>query len=139
MRKIYIVFFFAFFAFASWGQIRMDQQKVLQKFIDSPDIQDFYKSSQLHVVMNDDQFTEVFDVSWNKKPVVFVKMSKIDEQHISSFFLIKRFQVSEKEGIVVGEYVYNYSGNIDQMVALSLKFQKNGQVWNVVSSELKQF
>ena len=139
MRKFFILLFFAFLAISSWGQTREDQKIILQKCIDLPDLQNFYKGDQLFVVANENQFNEVLDVSWNNKPVVFVKMAKIEEQGISSFFLINTFQVSGSEGIVAGKYVFNYSGNINRLVELKLKFQKNGQIWSVINSEIKQF
>ncbi len=138
MKYLLLNFFLVFYGFSGWCQSPADQQALLLKSIHHPELQNLCLHDTIYVMQHGISFPfEKLELD-NNRELLFAEKSSILNSGIREFFLFREFQADNDFASIIGQYVLNFSGDVNHYVAFELKFKKEAQNWEVVTSEIKE-
>lgn len=126
----------------AFGQLQSEQAKVLQKCLDLTEIQQFLPVDaqghpkpvyimQLPMVLPVDAAVSKFGC----KPV-YMSRPEIYDAAIDAFFQFREIAIDGNQAQVIMTFSYNYIHKDQKVRHYTLKLQKSGSEWNIVTAEL---
>ncbi len=126
----------------AFGQLQSEQAKVLQKCLDLTEIQQFLPVDaqghpkpvyimQLPMVLPVDAAVSKF----GSKPI-YMSRSEINDAAIEAFFQFREIAINGNQAQVIMTYSYNFNHKDQKVRHYTLKLQKSGNDWNIVTTEL---
>jgi hypothetical protein len=141
MKTYYLIvfMFLVFYSPSLFSQTNANHLNALKICIELPEISEQLQSEKLYVVMNSAQLEIAEGTEILGKKVYPVTFSQLSEINTSEFLKIGLFQLADNECILHADYVYNFYGNIEDMVSVKLKLQKEDGKWLIINSEVNHF
>ena len=126
-----------------FAQSQNDQEQILKKCIDLPDLQHYYPLEtngglkQLNIIQYPVSFPSEILLSKAGNNVNFLTMSEFSENKVKAYFMFRSLQIKGKAAVATLNYFYNCIGESFKMLSIYVEFEKSGLSWNVINYNLK--
>jgi len=136
------IFLLLLMALSVIGQQTTDQEALLQKCIDLPEIQNLLPADAtgqpeaIHIMQHAVSFDENMKVSKFGKNLDFLTKDQVYNQNCKAYFRFDRFEIDNNSALISFDFEYNRNALTDPgLVKITLNLQKNGTEWIITESK----